>query len=427
MNVFSLKDGMQVGAAGAATQIEGGEPDHSWLDWSRKGHIADGSSPARANDHYNRWREDAALMRDLNIQIYRLGVEWARIEPQEGVFDEDAIAHYVSEIELLKSYGIEALVTLHHFTNPMWFEKKGAFEKKENIAFFIRFAEKIVSAFGPLVREYITVNEPNVYAVNGYFFGIWPPGGKSMLKTVRVMSVLAAAHIEAYKVIHNLRKQLGFDDTKVSFANHVRVFAPEDPNNASHRFFAKLNERFFQGALSKAMYTGVFPFPVSNVRHAKRGRYCDFIALNYYTRSTVSGLRDGVREGAPVNDLGWEIYPQGIVECAEKLYRISPLPVYITENGTCDNNDDFRSLYIYEHLKALCESELPVSRYYHWCFCDNFEWAEGESARFGIVHVDYETQRREIKKSGLFLRDLIIAHGVDEKIFDEYIKTEQYR
>lgn len=427
MKGFSLKKGMLIGSASAATQIEGGELDHTWMDWHSKGHIADNTSPARANDHYRRWREDAELMRELGLQVYRFGVEWARIEPRENVYDEEAIAHYIEEVKTLKSYGIQPLVTLHHFTNPMWFESKGAFEKKENTPHFIRFIEKIVTAFGPLVNEYITINEPNVYATNGYFFGIWPPGEKSFIKTVNVMSVLAAAHIEAYQKIHVLRKKMGFTDTKVSFANHVRVFAPENPQKITHRMYAKLTERFFQGSLTKAMCTGEFSFPIQNVASAKKGLYCDFIAVNYYTRSSVSGLRDGVKQGAPVNDLGWEIYPQGIVECAEKLYGISPLPIYITENGTCDNSDAFRSRYIYEHIKALCESGLPVERYYHWCFCDNFEWVEGESARFGIVHIDYETQKRTIKESGLFMRDMILAQGVDEMIYNKYVKNRRYR
>jgi len=426
VKTFSLKDGMLVGCASAATQIEGGSLDHSWMDWYQKGHIQDSSSPARANDHYRLWQEDAALMKELGIQMYRFGVEWARIESAEGVFDEEAIAHYVQEAALLKSYGILPLVTLHHFTNPMWFENKGAFARKENIPYFIRFVTKMVSAFGPLVNEYITINEPNVYATNGFFFGSWPPGEKSLFKAVNVMSVLAAAHIQAYQKIHDLQKAMGIPDTKVSFANHVRVFVPKSPKNLFHCIFTKLLELFFQGSYSRALSTGEFPFPIRNIDHVKKGRYCDFIAVNYYTRSTVSGINDGVRRGVNVNDLGWEIYPQGIVECAQKLHELIPLPIYITENGTCDNKDAFRSLYLYEHIKALCESGLPVERYYHWCFCDNFEWAEGESARFGIVHVDYETQTRTVKKSGRFLRDVIAAHGVDDRIYDEYVKNEHY-
>lgn len=427
MNAFSIKPGMLIGAASAATQIEGGELDHSWTDWAHKGHIRDGSSPSRANDHYRRWREDIKLMHEMGLQVYRMGIEWARIEPCEGVFDEKAIAHYKMEIRLLKAYGIQTLVTLHHFTNPMWFMKMGAFEKRKNIKYFIRFVQRMVSALGSLVSEYITINEPNVYAANGYYFGVWPPGRKSFFKTVKVMSIFAEAHALAYEKIHEMRKEMGLEDTKVSFANHVRVFVPENPQKGAHRMYARLNERFFQGSLSRAMCTGEFSFPLRNPGKVKRGVYCDFIAVNYYTRSTVSGLRDGVRRGAPVNDLGWEIYPEGIVECAQTLYDICPLPIYITENGTCDNMDAFRCRYIYEHVKALSESSLPVERYYHWCFCDNFEWVEGERARFGVVHIDYETQRRTVKKSGLFLRDIIARRGVTGEMYEEYVAGQEYK
>ena len=426
MNAFSFKNKMLIGVASAATQIEGGELDHSWMDWYRQGRIVDGSSPGRANDHYARWREDTDLMKSLGVEISRFGVEWARIEPEEGVFCEEAIAHYTQELELLQAYGIRPLVTLHHFTNPIWFEKKGAFTKKENIPCFLRFVEKVVGAFGPLASEYITINEPNVYATSGYFFAGWPPGEKSFGKTMTVLSVMAAAHAAAYRRIHALRKAMGFSGTRVSFANHVRVFVPENPRNPVHCLFAKLTEGLFQTNLSKAMCKGVFRFPLRNLTGVSKGMYCDFIAVNYYSRSSISGLQDGVKQGVPVNDLGWEIYPQGIVECAQKLYAISPLPIYITENGTCDNHDAFRCRYLYDHLKALSESGLPVERYYHWCFCDNFEWLEGESARFGIVHVDYETQTRTVKKSGRFLRDVIAEKGVDERIYREYVQDEHY-
>ena len=241
------------------------------------------------------------------------------------------------------------------------------------------------------------------------------------------MSVMAAAHIRSYELIHRVRKDMGFDDTMVSFANHVRVFSPLNPNNPLHRFFAAFNERLFQGSLSSAMYKGEFPWPLKNFWGIKPGRYCDFIGINYYTRSTVKGLGDGVRPDVPLNDLGWEIYPQGIVELAEKLYSLCPLPIYITENGTCDNDDSFRSRYIYDHLKALCTSGLPFERYYHWCFCDNFEWLEGEAARFGVVKVDFDTQERSIKDSGRFLSEIATAGGVDGEMYDCYVRDKVYK
>jgi beta-glucosidase len=418
---------MILGTASAATQIEGGALNHSWMDWYRKGHIADDTSPARANDHYTRWREDDALMRDMGMQIARIGVEWARIEPEEGVYDEAAIAHYVAEVDMLLAYGIKPLVTLHHFTNPMWFENIGAFEKVDNIRYFIRFAERMVAAFGPRVTEYITINEPNVYATNGYFFGIWPPGKTSLRRALHVMSVLAAAHIRAYRRIHAIQAEMGISGTRVSYANHMRVFAPQNPHSPLHRLSAWGTEWLFQGALSKAMGVGRFLPPLRNLTGEKRGLYCDFIALNYYTRSTVSGPGDGTRRGAPVNDLGWEIYPQGIVECARKLYKIHPLPVYVTENGTCDNTDGFRCRYLYEHIRALCESDLPVERYYHWCFIDNFEWAAGETPRFGLVHVDYDSQARTVKQSGRFFSEIIQNRGVTEAMYQACVAPQQYK
>ena len=149
--------------------------------------------------------------------------------------------------------------------------------------------------------------------------------------------------------------------------------------------------------------------------------------MNYYSRSTVSGLADGVAQGAEINDLGWEIYPQGIAEVCQKLYNITPLPLYITENGTCDNTDTFRSRYLYEHLKVLSECGLPVQRYYHWCFCDNFEWLEGQSARFGLVHIDYDTQQRTVKESGRFYAEMIRDGGVSDALYDTYCRVGYHR
>lgn len=426
---FYFREGFGLGVASAATQIEGGELDHSWNGWYRRGKIRDGSNPARANDHYRLWREDAALMRDLGIRHYRLGLEWARIEKGEGEFDGEAIAHYRDEMLLLREYGIRPLLTLHHFTNPRWFEDKGGFLNRENIPAFLTFTGKMVTELGDLADEYITINEPNVYGTHAYMMGLWPPGRRSLGETLRVFANLAAAHIGAYELIHRLRGPA----VKVSFAHHLRVFAPENPRNPKDRLFARLTAYLFQEALTGAMCRGRFSPVVRNSgipgiapRGYPPGRYCDFLAINYYTRSTVTGLADGVARGVPVNDLGWEIYPEGLVQCAEGMYRQCPLPIYITENGTCDNHDGFRARYIIEHLAEIAKSSLPFERYYHWCFCDNFEWLEGESARFGIVHIDYETQKRTVKESGRLYSEIIGNKGVTEAAYLRYAAAQRY-
>ncbi|HHV11579.1 MAG TPA: glycoside hydrolase family 1 protein [Clostridiales bacterium] len=423
---FELKEGFLLGVASAATQIEGGECGSNWNDWYHKGRIKDNSNPARATDHYNLWQQDADLMADMKIQNYRLGIEWARICPKEKEVDEAVIAHYREELSYLQSKGISVLLTIHHFTNPMWFEQKGGFEKKENLKCFLDFVALVVNSFGDIVSEYITINEPNVYATISYFFGDWPPGEKSFGKTITVMSNMAIAHIKAYQLIHKMRQEKGFHNSRVSFANHVRVFEPANKKNPWHLVCSRLSERFFQDAITVAMCTGVFQWPLHKEEGIFQGEYCDFIAVNYYTRTSVSGLADGTKQGAPKNDLGWEIYPEGIVRCSEKLYQILKRPIYITENGTCDNHDTFRCKYIHEHLKAVTESELPFERYYHWCFCDNFEWIEGESSRFGLVHTNYETQERTIKNSGEFYIKIIEEGAVTDEIYDQYVKAQEY-
>lgn len=425
-NGFQLKPGLEPGVATSATQIEGGDRNNSWYDWYLKGKIKDNSNPDRANRHYDLFREDTELLKEMGVKHYRFGVEWSRIEPENGVFDDEVIAHYREEISLLKQYGIQPLLTLHHFTNPLWFENLGAFENPENIPLFIRYVKRIVSSLGDLVNEYITINEPNVYAVGGYFFGIWPPGKKSVGSVLKVYQNLTCCHIQSYQLVHSLREKMGHIDTKVGFAHHMRIFESKNPKNPVHKLYAKIMDRLFQESICKAFMIGEFDFPLKRPKGIEKGKYYDFIGLNYYTRSTISRFKDGVKENVPINDLCWEIYPQGIVVCAKRLYEQYPAPIYITENGTCDNEDSFRRRYIYEHIKALCESDLPIERYYHWCFLDNFEWLEGESARFGLVHVDYETQKRTIKESGRFYSQLIAQGGVSEEMALECL-SEEYK
>ena len=415
-----------LGVSSAAAQIEGGEVGSNWNDWYHRGYIKDGSNPAVADDHWNRWKEDCDLMAAMGMRVCRLGLEWARLVPERGKPSQEVIRHYREELSYLRDRDIRPLVTIHHFSNPMWFEEKGAFAKRENLEDFLDFVRLCGESFGDLVGDWITINEPNVYATNGYCFGLWPPGRKSYLQTFHVMENMAYCHIRAYGMLHEIRADMGYTDTFVGFANHVRVFDPKNPKNPLHRLLARLAEWLFQGALTLAMGTGRFRLPLRNRWHVKPGEYCDFNGVNYYTRSTVSGLADGVREGSPCNDLNWEIYPEGLVRCAEKLQKVLPRPLWVTENGTCDNDDHFRAKYIYDHLAAICASGLPFERYYHWCFCDNFEWLEGYSARFGLVHIDYETQKRTVKRSGEFYAGMIAAGGVTEEAFAEYVAKEAY-
>ncbi|MBQ8414566.1 MAG: family 1 glycosylhydrolase [Clostridia bacterium] len=427
---FTLKKDLLLGTATAATQIEGGDESNNWARFAREGRVIDGSSPTRACDHYNRWREDIDLMAEMGMQIYRFGIEWSRIEPIHGYFDEEVLEHYREEIEYMIEKGIKPLLTLHHFSNPLWFEDLGGWTSPESVDIFINFASEVIDYLGDIVDEYITINEPNVYCLNGYFYGIWPPEQKSIFAYSKALSNMASAHVKCYQLIHNKRAEMekSREETRVSFANHLRVFSPKNYHNLWHRFSARFMEHMFQGAITDAMMTGKCVFPVMRRGGMERGRYYDFIGINYYSRSTVSGISDGVAEGCDRNDLGWEIYHDGLIDLANLLSMEfgDEYPIYVTENGTCDNNDSFRSRFIYDQLKLISELDNRIERYYHWSFTDNFEWREGESARFGIVHIDYETQKRTVKDSGKFYSDIIKNQGVTDEAYKTFVEPSKY-
>ena len=424
--MFTLKKDFLLGVATASTQIEGGRVNSNWNDFCDRKMTNDGSDAARANMHYEKLKEDTELLKKLKIQTYRMSIEWARLEPKQGIYNEEAIKHYREELLLLKKAGIKPLLTLYHFSHPMWFENAGGFTKKKNIKFFLQFVETCIREFGDLCDEYITINEPNVYAVHSYFLGLWPPEKKSFFKTIKVMNILIACHCKAYDIIHKIRKEKGFAFTRVSFAHHVQAFYPENPKSRADCASAKRLKHLFQDGIMKACYKAEFKFPFRNILNIEKKQYADYIAINYYSRQAVHGFGYKPFKNTPKNDLGWDIYPQGLIECAKTCYEYLQVPIIVSENGTCDNTDGFRSLCIYDHLKLIAESELPFEAYYHWCFIDNFEWKEGESARFGLVHCDYETQKRTVKKSGEFYRALIEKHAVDNLMMNTYILPCKY-
>jgi beta-glucosidase len=392
-------------------------PDSNWGEWSRLGKIREGGSRAKAGEH---WREDALLMRGMGIQSCRVSAPWALLEPGEGCYDGEAFARLREEILLLRGLGIVPLLTLHHFSEPMWFIRKGGWEKEENAGCFLLFVEKLVRTLGQLLSEYITIQEPNVYAFRGYRTGDWPPGSKSSggAAALRVLSVMAGTHIRCYRLIHDLRRQLGFSDTKVGFC--LRLSASPRRLSPPRTSASLLAEGLIQRRLLEAMTTGRFRAPLRNRLRARPGLYCDFFGLSYV------GRHAGSDQGAHRDDLGREIYPGGIVSCCAELLKQANLPIYITENGVCDNSDSFRARYICEHLEALCATELPVLRYYYHGLCDGFEWLDGDSAPFGLARIDSETGQSALKPSGEFYAELIRSKGVTPQIYGRYVAGQEY-
>jgi beta-glucosidase len=310
---------------------------------------------------------------------------------------------------------------LHHFSNPQWFEEKGGFLRKENLSFFLDFVKVCVTRYQGLVKEYITINEPNIYAYCGYLEGSFPPGHHKVSEYLKVVNNLGVVHQLAFDLIKQIQP-----DARIGFAHHVVDFIPYSPKNIFHRFFTSICRKLLQNDVAKFFLYNQAGFGLHPGKRAKK-TYADFLGVNYYQRLRVGfGLGGKPYPGVPINDLDWEICPQGLINCLGWLYQLCPLEIYITENGTCDNTDQFRSRYLLEHWQALENCAYPVKRYYHWCFLDNFEWCEGESARFGIIKTNYTTQERTIKSSGqLFAK--VIEEGFDPKQLTQLQQEQVYR
>jgi beta-glucosidase len=312
-------------------------------------------------------------MAALGVDTYRMSLEWARIEPEERRFDEEALPHYRREVEGLVARGIRPLVTLHHFSNPLWFEDSGGFEDARSVERFVRYARRAVKALGDVVSDWVTINEPNIYMIFGYIFGEWPPGKTDFIAAAKVARHLTQAHRAAYRAIHEARAGLdgAGDDgrtaagataepTRVGVAHHLCLFDPARPRNLLDRAAAALYDYVTQGLFLRGMVEGHGAGDGGVLRNA-RGYVSDFLGINYYSRDYIRfRLRPGSLFGdrvpdpsAPKSDLDWEIYPEGLFRIAERMWHRFRLPIYITENGTADAEDAFRSSYIASHLAEV--------------------------------------------------------------------------
>lgn len=435
MKPIKLPKQLLLGSATAATQIEGGDKFSNWYQWSLLGKIANNESSIVAADHYNRVSEDIKLMQEMNHEIYRMSIEWSRIEPEEGIWSEKGIKHYQDEISALIKVGIKPLLTLHHFSHPQWFEQLGQWTNSDSVMYFSRFTSKVVEVLGHLVSEYCTINEPNVFAMDTFIDGKYPPGKKDDLKSYfKASKNMVLAHLEAYEIIHSQRMAMGYDDTLVGIAIHLAYFEV-----SGNKLLTKLSEKLmsysFHQMFLNGMIEGNLSFPLGFGYPKGKGVFCDFIGVNYYSRHLIHSsnklamlfgevrVEDGLLD-EQLNDLGWEIYPEGLYKVVKNVYDKYKLPIYITENGIPDFKDNKRSKFIYDHLKEvsrLIRDGVDVRRYYHWSLLDNLEWNDGYSPRFGLIEVNYDTLERTIRNSGRFYGEICKSKEVTKAMIEKYL------
>ncbi len=382
------------GAATSAHQVEGQNIHNDW--WLAEQSLSLKEASGSACRHYELYVQDFAIAKELNHNCHRFSIEWSRIEPQEGKFDPSEIEHYRKVISELKSKGLEPVVTLHHFTNPIWFSQKGGWTKANLQKYFLRFVDKIVREFADQVKFWITINEPLIYSSHSYLLGVWPPKECSLFKTAKVTFNMAGAHIKAYRLIHKIYREKFLARPMVSIAANLQAFEicqPTLKNKLALYLRHKLYNLYF-------------------IEKLLRKKTLDYIGINYYGRNLADVRNWKIRSllldtcsynHHPLrkNSLGWDIYPQGLYKLLMALKRYN-LPILITENGICTEDDDLRWDYIREHLEQIYQAidqGAKVLGYIYWSLIDNFEWDKGFAPRFGLVHVDYQNQKRTIKAS----------------------------
>jgi beta-glucosidase len=377
------------GAATAAHQIEGNNLHNDWWRAEEAGRMPHRS--LEACDSWNSWADDLKLLQEMGLNAYRLSVEWARIEPERGSFDQTALDTYRRMLEALRAAGIEPLVTLHHFTSPTWLEAGWA---DPDVALrFARYADRVGRTIGDLVRWWVTINEPSILALKGYIEGSWPPHRPWDLRGyVRLMRNAARAHVVARQA---LKAQRPDSLASLAFAiwpmQAARWWSPID------QLLARLGDWLWQARTLHRTLPAL-----------------DWIGVNYYTRNRVGWpwprLDSPTANAARRTDFGWEIYPEGLYHVLRRVGRYGK-PVVITENGIADAADALRAGYIVAHLRQAYRAitdGVDLRGYMYWSLLDNFEWAEGYTQRFGLA-----TRERVLRPSAAVYGAIARANALD--------------
>lgn len=393
------------GVATAAHQVDGNTTGNDWASFERQpGAIRDGAVSGLAADHWNRLEEDTALIRDLGANAYRHSLEWSRLEPEPGRWDGAAWEHADRELALLQAAGIEPLLTLLHFTLPLWLADRGGLAAADFPARLEAFAAEAGRRLGPRVRLWCTVNEPNVQMLYGYVSGLWPPGRRDPALAALAFSHLLQGHARAARALRQARP-----DARIGAAVHLVRSEPWRSWWPADRFAAAQVERGFNWPFYDAIRDGVIRlqlpgFPRLEEPLADLQGSADFVGINYYRRNLVRfdpqspgwvALQQG---SGRCSDAGVEIHPQGLLEMLRLAWQRYGLPLIVTENGVADAEGSLRAGYLRAHAFAVAcaiAEGIPVQGYFHWSLLDNFEWTDGYSLRFGLYRVNFSSQQRD--------------------------------
>jgi beta-glucosidase len=440
----AFPDGFLWGAATSAYQIEGspladGAGASNWHRFSHiPGRIRNGDSGDVACDHYRRWRDDVALMRELGLNAYRFSIAWSRILPDgTGAVNRRGIEFYDRLVDALLAAEIQPVVTLFHWDLPAALEDRGAWLERDSAAWFADYARVVFGALGDRVALWATLNEPWVVMDAGYAHGVHTPGHRSWDEVPYVSHNLLRAHALAVRA-YRAEQGSGRIGIVINLEPKYPVSDRAEDVAATARADAYMNRHYLD-----PLFTGAYPDELRQMFGPAWPEFpdedyglitepIDFLGINYYKRSVVRAdanallarARDVPQERLHT-ELGWEVYPDGLTDILAWVHsRYRRLPLYVTENGASFTDppvapgplvdDPLRVAYLRDHLRALARARdmgADVRGYFVWSLLDNFEWTEGYAKRFGLYHVNFETQQRTPKASARFYAEVIHSNG----------------
>jgi beta-glucosidase len=425
---FHFPPGFMWGSATAAHQVEGNNTNNNWYAWENiPGHIRQEHKSGLACDWWGgRWKEDLDRAAEYGQNAHRFSVEWSRVQPAPDRWDEDALEFYRRIGRGMVERGLTPMVTLHHFTDPLWLVEQGGWENEDTPLKFAAFVRKVVEALKEYVSLWITINEPNVYTFSGYVFHDFPPGRTDLDAAFRVTRNLLRGHAAGYRAVHEVQ-----NSAQVGFAHHHRPFLPLVAWSPLDRVTAGVVNQVFNFSFPIALSTGTLNFIYKQARLPELLHTQDFFGLNYYTVEkigfTPSPAAVFLRHHPPKNLEQSESgmianYPEGFFSVLRWANK-QGLPIIVTENGIDDASDTIRPRYLVEHIHQVWRAinfNWSIKGYFHWTLVDNFEWERGWTQRFGLWGLDPERQVRTRRASADIYAEICRTNSISSAMVEKF-------
>jgi len=417
------------GTATSSHQVEGNNFNNQWWTWEQEeGRILNGDKSGTACDWWGgRWREDFDRAAETHQNAHRFSIEWSRIQPVVDKWDETAIDRYREMALGLRQRELTPLITLHHFTDPLWLWELGGWENEAAVEQFPRYCRKVVEALRGYVDTWVTINEPNIYTVMAYVMGAFPPGVNDLKRAFQVYTNMVRAHAAAYKAIKEVQPQ-----ARVGIAQHYRGMRPAVTWSPTDRLAASILHSLLNDFFPRALSTGTLRFPGRKAQLPGVKGTQDFLGLNYYTEERVAFkpfasqdlfTRRFYEPGAELSEGGYIADVPGGMFRALEWCKGFGLPIIVTENGLNDREDRLRPRYLLRQLHQVWRAvnfNYPIQGYFHWSLVDNFEWERGWSQRFGLWELDLQTLNRRKRKSVDLYAEICMENGISSEIVARY-------